>query len=203
MLYITDIGGIAMKKVIIAIIIVALVAAAGIGAYFIFNDNNSDEFSVRAVREDFVDSPALLERIAQHPERYQDNLATEYEMGEEKAAEFYECPEEWLTYEQLITIYNDSSESITVYGFEVENNGKNGVYLSTSVGGELAIAPGGYGPATFSVFCDNGDLSTDEAKALTEKFDVKVIYTKTPTEYDDGTESVEETQVAKLGFVEE
>ena len=192
-----------MKKIIIAIVIVALVAAAGIGAYFIFNDNNSDEFSVRAVREDFVPSHALLERVAQHPERYQDNLATEYEMGEAKAAEFYECPEEWLTYEQLITIYNDSSESITVYGFEVENNGKNGVYLSTSAGGELSIAPGGHGPATFSVFCDNGDLSTDEAKELAEKFDVKVIYSKTPTEYDDGTESVEETQLAQLGFVEE
>ena len=123
-------------------------------------------------------------------------------MSKKKAQEFSECPEEWLVYSQSHTIYNNSADSITVYGFDVNNNGKNGVYLSTSTGGELSIAPGGYGPATISVFCDNGDLSTDEAKELVSKFDVKVLYTKTPAEFDDGTESVEETQKAALEFAE-
>ena len=196
-----------MKKNKIAIIIAAVVAfvtiaaAAGIGASFLFDDKE-EKNGVSAVAEDFVEDYVLLERTAQHPERYTENLINEYEMSEKKAQEFYECPEEWLVYGQSVTIYNNSADSIRVYGFEVKNNGKNGVYLSTSTGGELDIAPGGHGPASFSVFCENGDLSTDEAKELVSQFKINILYTKTPTEFDDGTESVEETQKAALEFAE-
>lgn len=197
-----------MKKNKIAIIIaavvafVAIAAAAGVGASFLFDKQSDKDSGIKAVTEDFVEDTLLLERMAQHPERYTENLINEYEMSEKKAQEFYERPEEWLVYGQSLTIYNDTADSIRVYGFEVENNGKGGVYLSTSTGGELDIAPGGYGPASFSVFCENGDLSTDEAKELVSKFKIKVLYTKTPTEFDDGTESVEETQKAALEFAE-
>lgn len=196
-----------MKKNKIAIIIaaviafVAIAAAAGIGASFLFDDKEEKK-GVSAVAVDFVEDTFLLERTAQHPERYTENLINEYEMSEKKAQEFYECPEEWLVYGQSLTVYNNSADSIRVYGFEVENNGKDGVYISTSTGGELDIAPGGHGPASFSVFCENGDLSTDEAKELVSNFKIKVLYTKTPTEFDDGTESVEETQKAALEFAE-
>lgn len=191
-----------LVKIIAAVVAFVVIAAAtGIGSYFFFENQKEKDAAngeVKAVTEDFVEDTLLLERIAQHPERYTENLINEYEMSEKKAQEFYECPEEWLVYGQSLTIYNDTADSITVYGFEVENNGKNGVYISTSTGGELAIAPGGYGPATFSVFCENGDLSTDEAEALVSEFKIKVLYTKTPTEFDDGTESVEETKKAVL-----
>lgn len=191
-----------MKKTIIAIIAIIIVAALGVGSYFLFFDDNGSEGTVTAVRDGFVDSPQVLEALATRPERYTKVLETEFQMGEKKTAEFYECPEEWLTYEQLITIYNNSEDNITVYGIEIENNGKNGVYVSTSAGGELSIAPGGNGPASFSVLCDNGDLSTDEAQALAEEMKIKVIYSKTPTEYDDGTESVEETKTVALDIAE-
>ncbi|MBQ3046138.1 MAG: hypothetical protein IJD49_09315 [Clostridia bacterium] len=196
-----------MKKNKISLIIagvvafVALAAAAGIGASFLFNDKE-EKSGVSAVAVDFVEDTFLLERTAQHPERYTENLINEYEMSEKKAQEFYECPEEWLVYGQSLTVYNNSADSIRVYGFEVDNNGKGGVYISTSTGGELDIAPGGYGPASFSVFCENGDLSTDEAKELVSDFKIKVLYTKTPAEFDDGTESVEETQKVTLEFAE-
>ncbi len=196
-----------MKKNKISLIVagvvafVAIAAAAGIGASFLFNDKE-EKSGVSAVAVDFVEDTFLLERTAQHPERYTENLINEYEMSEKKAQEFYECPEEWLVYGQSLTVYNNSADSIRVYGFEVDNNGKGGVYISTSTGGELDIAPGGYGPASFSVFCENGDLSTDEAKELVSDFKIKVLYTKTPAEFDDGTESVEETQKVTLEFAE-
>ena len=196
-----------MKKNKISLIVagvvafVAIAAAAGIGASFLFNDKE-EKSGVSAVAVDFVEDTFLLERTAQHPERYTENLIDEYEMSEKKAQEFYECPEEWLVYGQSLTVYNNSADSIRVYGFEVDNNGKGGVYISTSTGGELDIAPGGYGPASFSVFCENGDLSTDEAKELVSDFKIKVLYTKTPAEFDDGTESVEETQKVALEFAE-
>ena len=193
------------KKIIIIVVAViafiAIAAGSGILASHLA-DKNSNEAEVIVLTDDFSEDTLFLERLAQHPERYTDNLINEYGMSKEKASEFYDCPEEWLVYGQSITICNNSEDSITVYGFEVENNGKNGVYLSTSTGGELAIAPGGNGPASFSVLCDNGDLTTDEARELVSKFKVMVIYSKTPEEFDDGTESVEETKTAVLDFAE-
>lgn len=193
------------KKIIITvaavIAFVAIAAGAGILASHIANNSNNDE-TVVAITEDFNEDTLLLERLAMHPERYTENLINEYKMSEEKANSFYDCPEEWLLYSQSITIFNNTADNITVYGFEVENNGKNGVFLSTSTGGELAIAPGGNGPASISALCDNGDLTTDEAKELVSKFKIKIIYSKTPTEFEDGTESVEETKTAVLEFAE-
>ena len=197
-----------MKKNKITIIIAAVVAfvviaaAVGAGTSYLLNNQKDEKSVVTAVTDDFIEDTLLLERMAQHPERYTENLINEYEMSEKKAQEFYDCPEEWLVYGQSLTIYNNTADSIRVYGFEVENNGKGGVYLSTSTGGELDIAPGGYGPASFSVFCENGDLSTNEAKELVSEFKVKVLYTKTPTEFDDGTESTEELKKAVLEFAE-
>lgn len=190
-----------MKKKIIAIVAVVLAVAIGVGAYFIFSGDD-DGSNVTAVKEDFMENNTMLEAIILQPERYQNKIGGEYGMSEETAADFISSPEEWLMYEQLITIYNNSEENITVYGFEVEGNGKNGVYLSTSTGGELSIAPGGYGPATYSILCENGDLTEDEAKELADKITVKIIYSKTPTEYDDGTESVEETKTAAVEAAE-
>ncbi len=193
------------KKIIITvaavIAFVAIAAGAGILASHIANNSNNDE-TVVAITEDFNEDTLLLERLAMHPERYTENLINEYKMSEEKANSFYDCPEEWLLYSQSITIFNNTADNITIYGFEVENNGKNGVFLSTSTGGELAIAPGGNGPASISALCDNGDLTTDEAKELVSKFKIKIIYSKTPTEFEDGTESVEETKTAVLEFAE-
>lgn len=189
-----------MKKAIIAIVAVIVVAAIAVGGYFIFKpeEKNPEEITLTAVKDDFVLNDNLLVALVKNPDRYQASLANDYGMGEAKAAEFYQAPENWLAFEQIVEITNDSTENITVYGFEVENNGKNGIYVGTRIGGELGISPAGTGPASFSVLFENGDLSTDEAKALLDELNIKVIYTKSPVEYDDGSESVEETKTAAI-----
>ncbi len=189
-----------MKKAIIAIVAVVVVAAIAVGGYFIFKpeENNPEEITLNAIKDDFVINDNLLSALMKNPDRYQAALANEYAMGEAKAAEFYQAPEEWLAFEQIIEITNLSNESITVYGFEVENNGQNGIYVNSNIGGELGISPNGTGPASFSVLFENGDLSTDEAKDLLDEMNIKVVYTKSPVEYDDGTESVEETKTAAI-----
>lgn len=189
-----------MKKAIIAIVAVIVVAAIAVGGYFIFSsdDKNPEEITLTVIKDDFVLNDNLLSALIKNPDRYQAALANEYAMGEAKAAEFYESPEEWLSCEQIIEITNNSTESITVYGFEVENNGKNGIYVNTDIGGELGISPGGTGPASFSILYENGDLSTDEAKALLDELDIKIVFSKTPAEYDDGSASVEETKTAAV-----
>ena len=189
-----------MKKAIIAIVAVIIVAAIAVGGYFIFNsdDKTPEEITLTAIKDDFVLNDNLLVALVRNPDRYQAALANEYGMGEAKAAEFYQAPENWLAFEQIIEITNNSVENITIYGFEVENNGKNGIYVNTNIGGELGISPNGTGPASFSVLFENGDLSTDEAKALIDELNINVVYTKSPAEYDDGSESIEETKTAAI-----
>lgn len=188
-----------MKKKIIIAVAVIVVAALAVGGYFVFSGKDEPEQTeITVIKDDFVINDNLLSALIKNPDRYQTRLANEYAMGDATAAEFYEAPEEWLAYEQIIEISNNSEESITVYGFEVENNGKNGVYVNTNLGTELGISPTGVAPASFSVLFSNGDLSTDEAKALVDELKIKVVYSKTPAEYDDGSESVEETKTALI-----
>ncbi len=189
-----------MKKAIIATVAVIVVAALAVGGYFLFSSDkkNPEEITLTVIKDDFVLNDNLLSALIKNPDRYQASLATDYAMGEAKAAEFYESPEEWLSCEQIIEITNNSTESITVYGFEVKNNGKNGIYVNTDIGAELGLSPGGTGPASFSILYENGDLSTDEAKALLDELEIKVVFSKTPAEYDDGSQSTEETKTAAI-----
>lgn len=192
-----------MKKILIAAIAVVLVAALGIGGYFVLSDNKEPE-ELLVYRDDFVEGINLLDRMVTNPDRYKAALVKEYQMGEDVANKFYEAPEEWLAYEQIIILKNVSDENLTIYGFEVKDNGKNGIYISTNLGGELGIASGALEPATasFSVLCSDGELSSEEVKALADRMEVSVIYSKTPTEYNDGSESVEETKTAPVLFRE-
>lgn len=188
-----------MKKTIIAIIAVIVVAAVAVGGYFIFSGKEEPEqAALTVIKDDFTLNDNLLTALIKNPDRYQTRLANEYAMGESTAAEFYAAPENWLAYEQIIEITNNSEDSITVYGFEVENNGKNGIYVNTNLGGDLGISPGGTGPASFSVLFSDGDLSTEEAQALIDGMKISVIYSKTAVEYDDGSMSTEETKTAVI-----
>ncbi|MBQ7838776.1 MAG: hypothetical protein IJ395_09160 [Clostridia bacterium] len=191
-----------MKKILIAVIAVVLVAALGIGGYFVLSDNNKEPEELLVYRDDFVEGINLLERFTTNPDRYKKALINEYQMGEDVANKFYEAPEEWLAYEQIIVLKNVSDEDLTIYGFEVKNNGKNGIYISTNLGGELGISAGALepAPASFSVLCSDGELSSEEVKALADKMEISVVYSKTPTEYNDGTESVEEKKTAPVLF---
>lgn len=191
-----------MKKILIAVIAVVLVAALGIGGYFVLSDNNKEPEELLVYRDDFVEGINLLERFSTNPDRYKKALINEYQMGEDVANKFYEAPEEWLAYEQIIVLKNVSDEDLTIYGFEVKNNGKNGIYISTNLGGELGISAGALepAPASFSVLCSDGELSSEEVKALADKMEISVVYSKTPTEYNDGTESVEEKKNAPILF---
>ena len=101
----------------------------------------------------------------------------------------------------MIKITNIGENDFTVYGYEITDNGKKGVYISTSLGGELGLPVGGTSTVSFSILA-NGDMSLEEVKEIVSKMDVNVVYTKSPVEYDDGTVSVEETKLAPANFYE-
>lgn len=189
-----------MKKIIIAIVALAVVAACATGAYFAFFNNSDDNASadLEVVKDDFIESIGFLEAIILNPERYKSNLGNEYQMSEETVANLFAAPEEWLAYEQIINIKNIGEFDYTVYGYEVKDNGKNGVYISTSAGGELGLPTGGKATTSFTVLCSDVELTIDEIKEIVDEMEISVLYTKTPAEYDDGTESVEETKTAAI-----
>ncbi len=189
-----------MKKVIIAIVIIAIAAAAATGIYFAVSNNKPDESATELiVTKDSIDERInLLEALIKNPDRYKSRLVEYYGLTEEKAEEFYAAPENWLTFEQIIVIKNAGDTHHTVYGYEVKDNGKNGIYINTSSGGELGIAPGSTATTSFSVLCSDIELSSDEVKALVDEMEISVVYTNTPTEFADGSESVEETKTAAI-----
>ncbi len=188
-----------MKKVIIAIVVIAVAAAAAVGIYFAVGNNNNEPVSELIVTKDSIDERvSILEALMKNPDRYKSHLAENYGLGMEKAEEFYAAPENWLAFEQIIVIENTGDTNCTVYGFEVKDNGKNGIYINTAAGGELGIAPGSSAATSFSVLCSDIELSTQEAMELIDKMEVSVVYTNSPTEYADGSVSVEETKTAAI-----
>ena len=190
-----------MKKIIIAIVAVALVAACATGAYFAFFNNKTASPDIEVVPEDFVEGIGYIEAVIKNPERYKTIIGPEYGMDDATVAKFFEAPEEWFAYEKMIKITNIGENDFTVYGYEITDNGKKGVYISTSLGGELGLPVGGTSTVSFSILA-NGDMSLEEVKEIVSKMDINVVYTKSPVEYDDGTVSVEETKLAPANFYE-
>ncbi len=189
-----------MKKIIIAIVAVVVVAACATGAYFAFFNNSGDNAPELAITKgEMVEATGYTEAFLKNPDRYKSRLANEYQLSEEMVADFYATPEEWLTYELIIEIKNIGENDITAYGYEIKDNGKKGVYISTAMGGELGLPVGSLStPASLSILCADVELSADEIRKIVDSMDISVVYTKTPAEYDDGTESVEETKLAAI-----
>lgn len=190
-----------MKKIIIAIVAVALVAACATGVYFAFFNDKAPSTDIEVVPDDFIEGIGYIEAVIKNPERYKAVIGPEYGMDDATTAEFFAAPEEWYSYEKIINITNIGENDFTVYGFEVKDNGKNGVYVSTSLGGELGIPVGGTSTVSISVLT-KGDASLDEVASIVSKMDINVVYTKSPVEYDDGTISVEETLLAPANYYE-
>lgn len=190
-----------MKKAIIAIVVIAIAAVAAVGIYFAVGQNNKPEETTTEllVTKDVIEERiSLLEALIKNPDRYKKYLINNYALGEEKTEEFYAAPENWLSFEQILVVENVGDKNYTVYGYEVKDNGKNGIYINTSSGGEISIAPGSSVAVSFSVLCSDIELSSDEVKALVDEMEVGVVYTDTPTEYADGSLSVEETKTAAV-----
>lgn len=189
------------KKIIAAVAIILALAAIITGVYFIFfrdSGKTKPETELLIARDDLVESVGYIEALVKNPDRYKKALSSEFQMSEEKAEEFYQAPENWLAFDQIITLKNQSDRDLTVYGYEVKDNGKDGFYICTKAGGEIGMIPGASGTASFVILCENGELSLDEAKAAIDKIEIKAVYSDTPEEFDDGTESTEETKTVEI-----
>lgn len=192
-----------MKKIIAIVVAAVLIIGGAVGAYFLLKPDAPEEgaVSISASKGDMIETISLIERYMLRPEMYKDSMGGLYSMTDEEVNKFFEAPEDWLAYEYMVNIKNTGEEAVSIYGFEIEGNGKNKVYLSNQFGGELGLAKGAEYTVSISVLCSDGDMTTDEVKAAADKVNVKILYSKQPKELDDGTDSVEE--IKKLNLVTE
>ena len=144
----------------------------------------------------FRENLDLMDAYLANEEYHFATLTEGYGMSEEVAQKFYETPEEFYVYSYSVDIFNSGSEKISVYGFRCENNAKDGVYINVNnaLGGVANLDPGTSCGATIDVICSDPDLSQDETRQIVDSMGIEVICSKIPLEYDDGTESVEETK---------
>lgn len=182
-----------MKKAIISIMLALALVLSFAGC-----DGNAPEEiteNIVVVRgESFIESLDIMDTMLKTPERFRPILLESGGMDKKTADSFFETPEEWLVYSYTLSLSNIGDESITVYGMEVENNGKNGVYIIGDFGAELGLSQNGTGYTAVDVLCSDIELSQDEIKAIVDEMVLNVVYTKTPIENDDGSSSVEETK---------
>lgn len=192
-----------MKKIIAIVVAAVLVIGGAVGAYFLLKPEAPEEgtVSISASKGDMIETISLIERYMLRPEMYKDSMGSLYSMTDEEVDKFFEAPEDWLAYEYMVNIKNTGEEAVSVYGFEIEGNGKNKVYLSNQFGGELGLAKDAEYTVSISVLCSDGDMTTDEVKAAADKVNIKILYSKQPAELEDGTDSVEE--IKKLNLVTE
>ncbi len=182
-----------MKKSLVAILI-ALALAFSFCSCGKEEPVEVKENIVIARGQKFVESVENMETMLKTPERFKPVFEEKGAMSKKDIKDFFDAPEEWLVYSYVISLSNIGSESITVYGMEVENNGENGVYVIADFGAELGLSQNGTGYTAVDVLCSNIDLSEEEIKAIVDGMVMNVIYTKTPVENEDGSESVEETK---------
>lgn len=184
-----------MKKkiIIIAAAVVALVLAL-VGGFAIFGKDKAPEkkLSIAVEKDNMYVSDNVINTYADSPDRYRKTLLEAYGISKTHVDSFFEAPENWLSFDILINITNDGTEDVAIRGFEIANNGKNDMYACSGIGGEMTLSPGASYPVNANILCENGDLTLDEAKTLVNDLKIKLLYSKVPTDFDDGTQSEEE-----------
>lgn len=178
-----------MKKTIAIIAAVVVVIAAAVGIYFGFFAGDDTPAEIEIYKDSFTLSDSTVDTYLAAPERYRNSLSASYGLGDELADSFFAEPENWLAFDLILDLKNVSEKSLTVIGFKINNNGKNDVYASTGLGGQLNLSPRAAYPVSLSILCNNGDLSLAEAEKLVDELDVELIYADTVDENADITET--------------
>lgn len=149
--------------------------------------------------EAFKENEKLMLAYLDNRELHFKTLTDGFGMSEEVANKYYEAPEEFYVYTYSLNVFNSGNEKVAVYGLRCKNNAKDGVYINTdnALGAVYNLDVGAECGATIVVICNDPDLSQDQTRQIVDSMGMEVICSKVPLEYDDGTESVEETKYIK------
>lgn len=147
----------------------------------------------------FKENEKLMYAFLDNKDLHFKTLSEGFGMGDEIANQFYETPEEFYVYTYNLTIFNSGNLDVAVYDIICKNNVKDNVFVNTynAFGAVYNIGVGSECGATIAVICNNPDLTDAETCEIVDSMEFEVVCSKVPREYDDGTESVEETKYIK------
>ncbi len=171
-----------MKKAIKIILIILLILAVGAGiAFAVFKagkkTEETKEGTVTASIADFSEDADIFTSANKYPDRYTVMLTKGMDMDKKEADSFIKQPEEWLAYTLFIDVRNDTDKVAAFTGAEIEDNGKDGLYISKGVGGSAVTVPeNSTGSIALTVLLHSPDPSMDEVRAMVEAKNISIKY---------------------------
>lgn len=144
------------------------------------------------------DGTALLEDYYKNPGTAVKKLTEHFGISSLDAESVLNEKEEWNAYSLEIEVNNKSKDAITLYTYEVKNNGKDNIWLITVATPEIEIISGNKQNISVMALVKGKDFSAEDAADAIKKYSIKIDYSKTPVKNDAGVESIERHKTIKV-----
>lgn len=152
-----------------------------------------DISAVKAFLEDncleLYDS-VIWQSISKNPDRWGNWFTKLYGMSDEEKQSALEAAEnaEWVSYNLYIIVDNaNNEEELCLFGLDIPDNGKDGVYINTSIENSTfkQIAASGKDAVLANVLVHNADFSLDEVLDVIKGMDISVKCGPVPENFTD------------------
>ena len=175
----------AIKTAIVILVPLLVIAVLATAAAKVFGSKPS------AKAGSVFDGASLLDVYYSHPGTALKDLEKDFGLSPENAESVLNAKTEWKAYSLEIEVDNKSSDDITLYAYDVKNNGKDNIWLITVADPEIAIISGNKQTVALTALVKGSDVSAQDAADAIKKYNIKIDYTKTPVKNDAGVESIE------------
>lgn len=168
----------AVKIILIVLVILGVIAGIAFAALkFGKKAPAAQEGEVTAVIEDFAEDINIFTTAKKNPDRYTLMLQNSFSMDKKEIESFLKQPEEWLAYNVFLKVSNTNELQSAFTKAVIEDNGKDGLYISEGVGGSVVSIPGGSeGSIVLTVLLHSPDPSMDEVREMVEKKNISLRY---------------------------
>lgn len=126
------------------------------------------------------------------------NLAEMYGFSTGDAESLRNDKPAWKAYSYEIEVKNKTKESITIAAFDVKNNGKGNIWLQIKTAEKIDIIAGNTQTILITALVNGREISAETAMQEIKKFNIKIMYSKTPTTSPDGRESIETSKTIRV-----
>ncbi len=108
-----------------------------------------------------------------------------YEMSADTAKKIAQEPGNYMEFQVLEYITNNSDKYMAYKNVKTIENGKNGIWINTQLDGDFTLAPGAVGEVFFYGIADKKKVSGDALKKAFDGMSVELKYTYVDSPEDD------------------
>ena len=175
-----------MKKIVIIVSAVVLVAAIAVCGFVIAKKNGSSgSLPFNVTFSDSAIADEMLNDVIKNPTGWEKNATVFYGMDDAKKDEFIEQPENWLAFNLFLDLGNPNDKDILITGIEIENNGKNGIYLSNRLESTyIVVTKNSSSSMCMTALFDDNEPSVEEAEQMLKDMNVYIKYCEYPEDID-------------------